>query len=187
MPVPFNFATSLLMGALLPPLLWRSMALRQAFGNWMLLFLGTFFALIYTPVCTFTLRFFPHWSLLYGFDPQLFPQFEQQLGALSGVLVLMYFAVAVVGYGLSRRAVVKRRPVWAVLPLLLSIAMWVGGLWIWRDRIVAVSDFDGFWQGNAAALHRHMLGTTCILLHTSCMAFLLWLRCRFAHRDPSFF
>ncbi|RYF11665.1 MAG: hypothetical protein EOO40_02870 [Deltaproteobacteria bacterium] len=176
MPVPFNLATSLLLGASLPPLLRRSEAFRHSFANWALLALALFMALVFTPATTYLVRYFPHWSTLYAFDPQLFPLVERGVGPLSAALVLSYFGVAAGGYAVSRHAILTNQVVWLALPLATGAGIWAVGLWHWQLQVLTVGEFDAFWQGSGTLLHRHRVGAVALLLHLGALVFLALVR-----------
>src|SRR6478672_9560650 len=102
MPVLINLAVNVVLGASGVLALRKSPALRQGFLSWQLLLLTAFEALVFTPVATYLFRFYPQWSMLYLFDPQLYPDLERWLSVLSALIITLNFAALVGGYALAR-------------------------------------------------------------------------------------
>src|SRR5512145_2073632 len=98
MPALINIAANLVFGGSLAYVTRRSPAVRRELTSWALIFLVAFEALVFTPVATYLFRFYPQWSMLYWFDPQVLPGIERWLGALSALAVLLNFGAAVGGF-----------------------------------------------------------------------------------------
>jgi hypothetical protein len=185
MPLPLHLLFVFMLGAALPLALRRSAALHDAFFNWQLLAVGLFTALVVTPVCTGLLRFYPQWSLMYAFDPQLYPAVERQVMLLCAAALLGQSACLLAGYALARFAVVKQRLDLIGVPL-LAAALGVGAvLFYGLDRVRAVGDYDAFLLGRARPyLHQPPAVWGALLMLSSCV-FLGWTWRRFRHGDPT--
>ncbi|MBI3180267.1 MAG: hypothetical protein HYZ27_11440, partial [Deltaproteobacteria bacterium] len=122
MPALINVAGNLVLGAAAVLAVRRSPALRQHPVSWSLLVLLAFEAVVVTPVTTYLFRFYPQWSMLYWFDPQLFPDLQSWFGLLSLAAVLLNGLAAVCGYFIARYGV-KIGRLWPMeLPIAVGVA-----------------------------------------------------------------
>lgn len=186
MPVIVNIAANLIFGAALVLAVKRSAALRESFVSWVLFFLVGFQALLATPTTTFLFRFYPQWSMLYLFDPQIFPDLDRWIGWLSLCAVLLNFGASLLGYTLARLGVTTGQAwLWAT-PLVIGVATLSYIAFAFWDRVLFIGDYDAFWQGNAHVLVATLAGWLGILLYGLAIAFVVWTRHRFADHDPSF-
>ncbi len=185
MPAVINIAANLALGGGFALVARTSPALRRDFINWALLFLMAFEALVFTPVATYLFRFYPQWSMLYWFDPQIFPHLESWIGALSFVAVLFNFAAALLGYTVARHGVLTEQRWMSLLPLAAGAVWTLGVLVLYAERVAYIGDYDSFWQGNAELLFLRTPGWIGILLYASATAYVLFVRARFSNRDPS--
>ncbi len=185
MPALVNAAGNLVLGAAAVLAVRRSPAMRQHPLSWSLLVLIAFEAVVVTPVATYLFRFYPQWSLLYWFDPQLFPELQSWFGALSLLAVLLNLAAAVAGYLIARYGV-KIGRLWPVeLPIAVGVGAIVAVAVKWGDRILYVGDYDEFWQGNASLFLATFPGWAGLALYVAAGGFIYWLHSRFKTRDPS--
>ncbi len=186
MPCAFIAAAQLMVGGALPLLLRRSPALRAALLNWQVLVLAAFEALVVTPISTFLLCTYPQWSLLYVFDPQLYPQLEMRLLGISALGVLLNFALLLTGYAWARSGILqgRRRRAWG--PVGLGLGIQALGLALFAERIAYVGDFDSFWQGQAARLQQRSAGWLSVLLVAATLGLLVSIWQRFRRADPRF-
>lgn len=184
MPVLINIAANLLFGAGMATVSRDSPSFRDRLFNWSLLSAFAFIALVITPVATYTFRFYPHWSVLYFFDPQVFPGFEYWIDGLSFLAILGNFGAALLGYALTRYGYLQEVR-WVSL-----ICFPVGALSILAvaafhfDRVAFVGDYDGFWQGQAEWFFLKAPGLVGPAAYLAALAFTLWINARFSGRDP---
>jgi hypothetical protein len=184
MPAVINFAANLALGSLVVLVLPNSPALRRDLMSWPLLTLVVFESLLFTPVATYLFRFYPQWSMLYLFDPQIFPTLENWIGFLSLIVVLMNFMGAIGGFYATREGLLrgKRSLTYAAVALALVISLTC--VICFGKRLVLIGDYDAFWQGNADIILIRFAGWLGLLLYASTALFVLFLRSRFADHDP---
>lgn len=187
MPAIINIAANLLFGAALALLTRHSRALKQEAISWQLLFLMSFEALIFTPVATYLFRFYPQWSMLYAFDPQLFPELDRWIGMLSAAAVGLNFAAAVGGFFLARQGVRTGKVAWALGPIVAAALTLVLTAAIFPERIALIGDYDAFWQGNAVLFLKRAPGWVGLALYLGAIGFLRWVHVRYRHHDPTLF
>jgi len=183
MPAVINIATNLAFGALIAIIAGRSLDLRRDYVNWPLLLMLAFEALIFTPIATFLFRFYPHWSLLYWFDPQVHPQLDDWIGWLSLLAVFLNFASALLGYTIARLGLIREVPMLRILPLACGILFIAYVSYAYGERIVLIGEGDAFWQGNASKLFSAGAGWLGLTLYTGMLGFLGWLHVRFGQQD----
>lgn len=184
MPAIINFAANLILGGAVALALQRSPAVRRELMSWAFLALIGFEALVFTPVATYLFRFYPQWSMLYVFDPQMFPELEAWIGVLSLVAVLVNFAGAVGGFYATREGLLRRRrwltyaaPGFGGAVVLLTLA-------VFGKRVVFMGDYDAYWQGNADVFLARLGGWVGLLLYGGSALFVAFLRTRFSDHDP---
>jgi hypothetical protein len=185
MPVIVNICANLLFGAALVLAVRRSPAMRDAFLSWSLFFLIAFEAVVFTPVATFLFRFYPQWSMLYWFDPQIFPELDLWFGWLSALAVLLNFGAALLGYFLARLGVITGQAWLWSLPLAASAAAIAYVAFSFGERLVFIGDYDAFWQGNAQLMFSNLVGWIGVLCYIGTGAFVVWTHRRFHDHDPS--
>ena len=185
MPVVINIAANLLFGAGLALVARRSPALRNTVYSWSFFFLLAFEAIAFTPVATYVFRFYPQWSMLYWFDPQIFPELERWIGLLSLLAIFLNFGAALCGYLIARAGILAGH-IWIwTAPLATAISLIGYVSFAYGDRVVFIGDYDAFWQGNAVLLFGAAPGWAAVVLYVGAAAFLFWTRSRFGDRDPS--
>lgn len=185
MPALINLAANALLGVAFARLARQSPAGRQSLLSWPLLFATAFEALVFTPIATYLFRFYPQWSLLYWFDPQLYPDLERWIGLLSAGAVMLNFAALVGSYALARRGLQQRKDWQWITPAVVGGVMIVLVLILFGDRVVLIGDFDAYVQGSASLIFKRFAGWMGVLLYASTIGFTLWVQRRFAHHDPS--
>jgi hypothetical protein len=186
MPAAVNIGANLMFGAALVLAVRRSPSLRQNFVGWVFFFLLGFEALLFTPVSTYLFRFYPQWSMLYWFDPQVFPDLHRWIGWLSALAVLLNFGAAILGFFLARLGILTGQTwLWSV-PLAVASAVMAYVLFGFWDRIIYIGDHDSFWSGNASSLFSSLSGWIGILLYAALITFVVWIHRRFHDHDPSF-
>jgi hypothetical protein len=184
MPALINIAFNLLLGTALVLVLRHSPALRQELISWSFFVLLGFEAVLVTPVTTYLFRFYPQWSMLYFFDPQIFPDLERYIGLLSLLAVVLNVGAGFAGYLLARLAVVLRQPwMWAA-PIGAAFGIVFTVFILHGDRVLFVGDYDEFWQGNAAFILTSVPGITGVMLYLAAAALVVLVRWRFKDHDP---
>ncbi len=185
MPAVVNFAANLVLGGAVPLVLRRSPAIRRELTSWALLALVGFEAFVFTPVATYLFRFYPQWSMLYIFDPQIFPELDNWVGVLSFVAVLANFGAVLGGFYATREGLLRgeRWLVWLAPGLGAAIALFV--FVFFGKRVVFMGDYDAFWQGNADIFLARVGGWIGLLLYGGSALFVSFLHTRFADHDPS--
>jgi hypothetical protein len=185
MPAVINIAANLLLGAGLALALRRSPAQRQELLSWPLLCLLAFEALVVTPVATYLFRFYPQWSMLYWFDPQIFTELERWVGPLSGVAVLLNFAAALGGYVLARRGIITDTKWMVTAPITGATVTLILCTWLFGRRIAFIGDYDAFWSGHADLIFLRTPGIIGVGTYLLGIVFVVWLHARFRDHDPS--
>ena len=162
----------------------KSPAIKITVFNWALLSALAFEALLFTPVATYLFRFYPHWSMLYLFDPQIFPQLESYYSAISVLIVLLNFIGLLFGYIFARISFLKKQ----YFRILLIMLFVIGGMAavgsVFFDRIILIGDFDEYWRGEAVPFYTIMPGYMTCGLYVLTLSFVLWVKRRFWERDP---
>jgi hypothetical protein len=172
MPVVINTAINLAFGA---GFVWQirdSADLRESPTSWPFLAFALFQALIFTPVATFLFRFYPQWSLLYWFDPQIFTTLDDWIGALSALVLLIGLAAAFAGFFAARYGVVSEQPWLLWLPIGVSGATVLVTMILFAKRLVLVGDYDEYWHGTAGFWLLRPAGWAGALLYGSMYLFL---------------
>jgi hypothetical protein len=184
MPALINIAANLILGGAVAWVLRGSSAIRREVMSWALLALVGFEALIFTPVATYLFRFYPQWSMLYVFDPQIFPALESWIGVLSFLEVLLNFAAAVGAFCATREGLLrgKRWLTYAAPGLGAGLALVL--FMAYGERIVFMGDYDTFWQGNADLFLVRLGGWVGLTLYAGAVFFIVFLHRRFADHDP---
>jgi hypothetical protein len=185
LPAVINIAGNLALGGALTLVVSRSPALRRDFVNWAFLMLMAFEAVIFTPSATYLFRFYPQWSMLYWFDPQIFPELESFIGVLSLAAVLLNFAAVVLGYTLARAGVLHSDRRLAYAPLVAAAMLIIAVLTMYYDRVALIGDYDMFWQGNAVVLFKRVAGWVGVLSYVGAGLFVFFVHRRFHDHDPS--
>ena len=185
MPALLNIAANVIFGGVLALVARHSPGQRNSVLAWPLLFLLAFEAVLFTPVATYLFRFYPQWSMLYWFDPQLVPNLENWVGSLSALAICMNFGGALGGYLLTRAAVVRGRLWVGAIPVVVGALAFLYLLVIFGDRIAFIGDYDAFWTGDASLIFKRFPGWLGLLSYLSAFLFLLWVHTRFADHDPT--
>lgn len=187
MPAIIHLAANLIFGSCFVLVTRKSAALRTSSLSWPLLALAAFEALVFTPIATYQFRFYPQWSMLYSFDPQMFPQLHHWIGPLSLAVILLNFSAAAGAFLLARRGILADSPSLWLAPIAVGAGaiLYVGVFF--GERIAFVGDYDQFWQGQAQLLLSSFTGWLGIALYVSGLALLLFVHSRFSDHDPQFF
>jgi hypothetical protein len=185
MPVLINIAANLLLGAAAVLAVPRSPALRAHFLSWQLLFVTAFEAVVVTPISTYLFRFYPQWSMLYLFDPQLYPDLERWVSLLSALVIALNFAALVGGYAVARHGLLHRKRSLQNAPLVAGGLIIAFTLLFFGDRIALLGDFDAFWTGGATFSLRRLAGWIGLSMYAAAAGYVLWVRRRFQRHDPS--
>jgi hypothetical protein len=179
-----NLAANLALGGAVALVLQRSQAVRRELMSWALLSIVGFEAVVFTPIATFLFRFYPQWSMLYVFDPQIFPELDSWIGMLSLLAVLLNFAAVIGGFWTTRRGLLagKKWMIWAPMGAGGGIALLT--VLLFARRVVFMGDYDAFWQGNADLFLARAAGWVGLLLYASGALFVAYLRSHFSDHDP---
>ena len=186
MPAVINICANLLLGTTFVLALRHSQGIKQEILNWPLLTLLAFEALVVTPVATYLFRFYPQWSMLYWFDPQIYPEFDSWIGWLSAGAIALNFIAVLAGYFAGWLAIVHRQRWLAITCITLALTFVLYITFAYGDRIALIGDYDTFWQGQAIPIIKRQPGWIGISLYVFSFLFVLWLHTRFGDRDPSF-
>jgi len=185
MPAVINFAANLALGGGLAWVARRSPAVRRDFVSWALVFLVGFEAVVVTPVSTFLFRFYPQWSMLYAFDPQVFPNLDTWIGPLSLLAVLVNFAAALLGFFITRGGVVRGSRWLCFTPWAAGALIVIACAALYGERLVYIGDYDAFWQGTADLFLLRVGGWVGLALYVCSALFVRWVQRRFHDHDPS--
>jgi hypothetical protein len=186
MPALINIAVNLAFGASLAWTLRRSPALREELFAWPLLLLLAFEALVFTPVATYLFRFYPQWSMLYWFDPQVFPGLDAWTGVLSFLAILLNFAAVLGGYMLVRASLLRPQTWLRYVPFACAAGLSLLVFALYGRRVVFIGDYDEFWQGTAHFLFAGLAGWIGLLCYASTFGLVWWVGQRFSHHEPRF-
>lgn len=186
MPLLFNCASNLALGAALAWAMRRNPAFSRTLAAWPLLLLAVFEALVVTPVTTYLMRFYPHWATSYLFDPQIFPRLDHWVGWLCLGPVALNFLAAFVGYALVYRGVTEDNRVLTRLPAIIALDTWAVVTGLAGKRLAHLGDYDSFWQGHAQLLLKVPAGVVVVFTYTASAAFVLWLGRRYSTQTPDF-
>ncbi len=149
MPAIINLASALVLGGAVAWVLRRSAALRREFLGWPLLVLVAFLAIVWVPATTFLFRFYPEWSLLYAYDPQVFPRLGNWFGLLSLVVAMLNVAAAIGAFAMTRLGV-KRERAWLVFAApAIGVLVFLVVVVFCGKRLLFLGDYDAYWQGSA--------------------------------------
>ena len=186
MPMLFNCASNLALGAALAWVMRRNPAFSRSLATWPLLLLAAFEALLQTPVTAYLMRFHPHWATSYMFDPQIFPRLDQWLTWLALGPVALNFAAALLGYALIHRGVTEEQPFWARLPAIIVLDTWAIVVGMSGHRLLHMGEYDAFWQGHAHTLLVKPAGIAVLISYAAAGGFVLWLGRRYEKTSPDF-
>lgn len=187
MPAIINILGNLLFGGCLALVARNSATMRNELVSWTFFFLLAFESLFVTPIATYLFRFYPQWSMLYWFDPQIFTSFDQWVGWLSALAILLNFAAAFAGFILARWGVITHNIWFKALPMTVAIALIATVFWQFGNRIAFIGDYDAYWQGNASMFLARVPGWIGLFLHIGTILFVLWVHSRFGEREPRLF
>jgi hypothetical protein len=185
MPAIVNVAASLLFGAAFALVARESAALRRSALSWPFFFAVTFQALVVAPMAAYLFRFHPQWSMLYWFDPQIFPTIEGWVGWLSGVAVLCNVAAAIIGFTVARIGILAGSQVIWAAPLALGAGAILSIAIAYGDRVAFLGDYDAFWQGAAVLVFKRLPGWIGLGVYLAGFLFVLWAYSRFRDHDPT--
>ncbi len=186
MPALINLIANIPLGAAFAWAVKESPAMRRETLSWIFFLFLAFEAVVVTPLCTFMFRFYPQWSMLYWFDPQIFSELDNWTGVLSIPLLLLHFATGLFGFLAARRGLVSERKLMWQAPLFGGGVVTLLLIILFANRIAFVGDYDTFWQGNATFFLKKIVGFVGVTLYVLSFLFVLWVRSRFAHKDPKF-
>ncbi|MEO1173158.1 MAG: hypothetical protein AAFX94_14075 [Myxococcota bacterium] len=186
MPVLFNVIAHFTLGSVLATTARRSTRFRQELVSWPLILLVAFHAVLAAPSATFLFRFYPQWSLLYAFDPQVFPALERWLAPMSGGVVLTNLTLGILGLLVSREGLVRGSVVLERLPLVIATLGAVAGAVFYGERILWVGSYDAYWQDQALFIGLTPAGWVGLATYLAGITFVVWIRSRFADHEPSY-
>lgn len=186
MPAPINIALNLVLGSVLAWVLRRSPAMRQELLNWSLLLLLAIEAVLITPMTTYLFRFYPHWSMLYLLDPQVYPVVDDLTGILSLLAVCLNFGAAFLGYWLMRESLLTGKTWQRILPSSLAAVIIVAVFGFCYQQVGLMGDYDDFWQGQARFILLTFAGWLGVLVYGGAAALVTWVHLRFSRNDPQF-
>ena len=184
MPVPFNLLLNVLFGGAVAVATRHAPAHKRLLA-WPLLFALFFEGAVFTPLATYCLRFFPDWSRCYAFHPRVFSNLFMAIGPLSALAIAANFGALFLGFTISRHGLNHHLPVLTWAPIVgMATASTVLALLL-HKRLFAVGDFDAFWNGTANPILQMPPGYATVGLLCASCAFVVWMRLRFGHHDPT--
>jgi len=158
MPALINIWGHFLLGIVVAHLARHQLLRPKSLLSPALIYLLAFQGLLSIPVCTYLSHFFPHWTLLYFFDPQIFPRLYHFPGILSFVLVFLNTLAAFAGFFIYRHAlIIQQRGIWLAPAGLSSICIFIV-FFRYYHRIFFVGDHTTYWQGEAYFWLAHVSG-----------------------------
>lgn len=186
MPALYNLAAHLALGSALALTARRSEGFRQDPVSWPLILLFAFHALVAAPAATYLFRFFPQWSMLYAFDPQVFPHLERWIGPISGGVVVLNLGCSTAGYFIARAGILRGSRALEASPLVLATVAWIALLVSYPKRTFWVGSYDAYWQADAPFLFATLPGVIGWASYGLGLVFLFWVRRRFGEHEPSY-
>lgn len=186
MPVLFNLFAHLALGALLARNAKGSRAFRDGAVSWPLIILVAFNATLAAPAATFQFRFFPQWSLLYAFDPQVFPGLEGWIAPLSALVVMANLFAGVVGLLLSRAGTNHDSRMAERAPWIVASVGFFTSLILYGERALWAGTYDAYWQDQARFFLVSPAGWAGLLQYGAGITLLLWVKNRLSGREPSY-
>ncbi len=186
MPALYNLGAHVALGSALALTARRSEAFRQDPVSWPLILLFVFHALVAAPAATYLFRFFPQWSMLYAFDPQVFPDLDGWIGLISGGVVLLNLLCSVTGFFVTRAGILRASRSLELTPIAVATLSWVALLLSYPERSFWVGTYDAYWQAEAPFLLTTVPGFIGVLSYGLGLAFVLWVKKRFSGREPSY-
>tara|TARA_B100000959_G_scaffold225390_1_gene239500 strand:+ start:59 stop:607 length:549 start_codon:yes stop_codon:yes gene_type:complete len=141
-----------------------------------LIYLLAFQVILSIPVCAYLSHFFPHWTLLYFFDPQIFINLYQFPGILSFTLICLNTMAALLGFFLFRQSLKHQQKVFWAGPLTLSSATILILFVQYYHRIFFIGNHATYWQGGAKFWLAHISGWLGLSMMLAGFVLLVWLR-----------
>lgn len=184
MPVVFNVLASLVFGEVIAMSARSSAAFRRELISWPLIVLVAFHAVIAAPMQTFLLRFYPQWSTLYAFDPQVFPVLNRWMVPLCACAVFGNLLASCLGLFFARAAMLRDSMRFARLPLALAVAAWIVLAVNYYDRVLWVGTYEAYWQGDAYLFATTAAGWVGLMSYAGAAYFACWIARRFSDREP---
>lgn len=186
MPVLFNALAHCALGSLLASTARRSPRFRLELVSWPLILLVAFHAILAAPSATFLFRFYPQWSLLYAFDPQVFPALNGWFAPMSAGVVLTNLTLGILGLLVSREGLIRESRLLERLPLAVAALCAALAVVFYGDRALWVGSYDAYWQDQALFLVKSPAGWVGLGTYIAGAAFILWTHRRFAEREPNY-
>lgn len=186
MPAIINAAACLIFGSAIALSARHTPSLRRETISWAFILAMGFHAVIGAPVATYLFRFYPQWSMLYAFDPQIFPNFESWFGLLATAAVVTNILTSAAGFMVTRAGAIRESSALAYAPIVVGLALIIGIVFGYYDRIINIGTYDAYWQNDAELLVRTVPGWVGLVWYAVSVAFVSWVGNRFRHREPSF-
>ncbi len=184
MPALINLALNILLGAGVVLVLRRSQALHDQLLSWAFFVLLAFEMLLVTPITAYLFRFYPQWSMLYLFDPQIYADLDRAYGWMSLLAVLLNVVAGIAGFVALRMSLITRQTWIAASAIGCAIGLLLTVAFLHGERVIFIGDYDEFWQGNALFLLRTLPGWLGLWLYLLAGLLVYGLHRYFADHDP---
>ena len=182
MPALINIWGHLILGIVLAHYARRSLLNSSSPLTPVLIYLLAFQVIFTIPICAYLGHFFPHWTLLYFFDPQIFSYLYQFPGTLAFFLVALNTCTALAGFFLYRHGLKTQQKLFWLLP---SLALGTCVLLIliqYPHRVFFIATHNAYWQGNSYFVLTHPSGWLGLLMLGTGLGLIVWLKKKYRLR-----